>query len=282
MIFNIAPNVTAGSVGDAARLLIPTRRLISKRRVSRLAAAASHDERDRLLARWSAELVDALDLIVDVGGLELLGAGPYVVVSLHEGLVDVPVLLNTISLPLTFVARASLDEELPVKGLLAASGQIVINPEAPSSLRAMLRGAAQVAAQGRSIATFPQGSVLGIETAFQPGPRFVAQHLDLPVLPVAIWGSAAAWDHPFSSRVRRGVKVRVEVLEPRLISTRAQYRQMERELKAIALTDNAVTPRRYLPSRDGYWDGFNFDIDPDFAELAADVARHRGTLVAGQ
>ena len=281
MIFNIAPNVTAGSVRDAARLLLPTRRLVSRRRVRRLATARSHEERDQFLHRWSAELVRALDLDIAATGLNHVGAGPYVVVALHEGLVDVPILINTLSLPLTFVARASLDRELPVPGLLDASGQIVINPEAPSSLRAMLRGAAQVAAQGRSIATFPQGSVLGIETTFQPGPRIVAQHLELPVLPIAMWGSARAWDHPFSSRVTRGVKVRVDVLEPRMVSSPREYRALEQELKAVALADSEVVPRHYVPSRDGFWDGFNFDIDADFPEVAAEVTHHRGALVTG-
>ena len=34
-------------------------------------------------------------------------------------------------------------------------------------------------------------------------------------------------------------------------------------------------PRRFVPSRDGYWDGYAYTIDAVFPELAADVARHR-------
>ena len=281
MIFKLAHNVTTESVRAAARLLVPTRRLVSKRRMRQLAATETHDERDTLLRKWSSEVVDALDLDVVVGGLEHVVSRPYVVVALHESLLDVPILLHTLPIPLTFVARASLDAELPAKGLLDASGQIVINPEAPSSLRAMLRGAAQVVAQGRSVATFPQGSVLGIETAFQPGPSIVARQLELPVLPVAIWGSAAAWQHPFSSNVTCGIRVRLEIMEPRFLESPAQYRSLEQDLKTIALDDPETTPRRYVPSRDGFWDGFNFAVDPSFGEVAAEVDLHRSAILSG-
>jgi len=101
------------------------------------------------------------------------------------------------------------------------------------------------------------------------------------VLPIAMWGSATAWDHPFSSRVTRGVKVRVDVLEPRMVSSPREYRALEQELKAVALADSEVVPRHYVPSRDGFWDGFNFDIDADFPEVAAEVTHHRGALVTG-
>lgn len=281
MNFSIARNITASSTRDAFRLFLPTRRLVSQRRVRALEAARSHDERDHSLRRWSREALDALEMTIDVEGLENVGSGPYIVVSLHEGLMDVPVLIDALALPLTFVARAALDADLPTPGLLAASGQILINPEAPSSLRAMLRGAAQVTAQGRSVATFPQGSVLGIEAAFQPGPFAVSRHLDLPVLPVAIWGTAPAWEHPFAPRVRRGVRASVRVLEPRQVPSEAEYRRVERELKATALSDSSVTPRRFVPERDGFWDGFNFEIDPDFPTVAAEVAKHRGSLISG-
>ena len=275
MIFNLAPNVAAASARDAARLFFPTRRLLSKRRVRKLAATESHEQRDALLRMWSRDLLEALDLRIEAGGLEHVGKGPFIVMSLHESLVDVPVLIDQLRLPLTFVARAELERELPIKGFLEASGQILIRPEAPDSRRIMLRGAAQMAAQGRSVAIFPQGSVLGIETAFRSGLLSLAQQLDLPVLPVALWGAAAAWQYPFSPSVRRGVDVRMEVLEPRRLGSAEELRVVEREMKQLALADSRVVPRRYVPERDGFWDGFKFEVDSDFAEVAAAVAAHR-------
>ena len=34
-------------------------------------------------------------------------------------------------------------------------------------------------------------------------------------------------------------------------------------------------PRRYRPEVDGFWDGYAFEIDPAFEEVAQQVAAHR-------
>jgi 1-acyl-sn-glycerol-3-phosphate acyltransferase len=36
-------------------------------------------------------------------------------------------------------------------------------------------------------------------------------------------------------------------------------------------------PRRFVPARDGYWDGYAYEIDPAFPALRAEVERHRAT-----
>ena len=34
-------------------------------------------------------------------------------------------------------------------------------------------------------------------------------------------------------------------------------------------------PRRFVPEVDGYWEGYAYEIDPMFPELARKVQRHR-------
>ncbi len=46
---------------------------------------------------------------------------------------------------------------------------------------------------------------------------------------------------------------------------------LQRQMKALALE----TSRRYDPQRDGYWDGYVFNIDPDFPEVRNDMLKHR-------
>jgi hypothetical protein len=54
----------------------------------------------------------------------------------------------------------------------------------------------------------------------------------------------------------------------------ATMRTVKRRMKHLAL--RATPPaRRYVPDRDGWWDGYRFAIDPDFPELAAAVSKHR-------
>jgi 1-acyl-sn-glycerol-3-phosphate acyltransferase len=54
---------------------------------------------------------------------------------------------------------------------------------------------------------------------------------------------------------------------------------VQHRLKTAALDGAMVPPRHYIPMRDGYWDGYAFEIDPAFPELAADVDVHRRTLM---
>jgi 1-acyl-sn-glycerol-3-phosphate acyltransferase len=52
---------------------------------------------------------------------------------------------------------------------------------------------------------------------------------------------------------------------------------VQRRLKSQALRWTMAAPRRFVPSRDGYWDGFAYAIDPSFAALRAEVERHRAS-----
>ena len=264
----VARNIHAESVPDAVRLVIPAHRLASRRNRRKLERAETHERRDDLLRRWSRMVLTAVDARVGVRGLSNIRPGqPYLVLPLHEGLVDVPLLIDKLPLPMTFVARAELDEEEPISGLLSASRQIMITPEATGALRTVVRAAALLQPQGRSVVIFPQGSVLGIETAFQPGACFVAEKLEMPVLPVVIAGSHRVWERPFSPLVRRHQPVYMEVLPPRHIAGKDEYRALERKMKSIALDNSLAGPRHYVPARDGDWAGYRFDIDDDFAEL---------------
>ena len=275
MRYPVAPNVTATALRDAARLVGPARRLLSHSRIQRIASARDDKARDAAIRDWSAELLAALDVRLQLDGLAHIDPRrAYVVLSLHEGLLDVP-LLTQLPVPMTFVARADLAAERPMDRLLQAGRPILINPEAPSALRVVLREAERALLEGRSVAMFPQGTVLGIETAFQRGALAVAGRLELSVLPVVLAGSHRIWEHPFSSVVRRGQRVHMDVLAPRRVETAVDYRELEREMKTRALESQWAQPRRYTPERDGYWDGYRFDIDPDFAALDEQVSRHR-------
>jgi len=278
--YPVASNVAATTLGDAARLVLPARRLLSRSRIQQVASARDDEGRDSAIRRWSSELLQALGVRLKLGGLPHVDPRrPYLVLSLHEGLLDVPLLLQ-LPVPMTFVARADLAAERPMDRILQAGRPILINPEAPSALRVVLREAERAQVQGRSVAMFPQGTVLGVETSFQRGALAVARRLDLPVLPVVIAGSHRIWEHPFSPVVRTGQRVHMEVLAPRRVATADEYRALEREMKRRAIASRWASPRRYLPERDGYWDGYRFAIDPDYAALDGQVARHRREAAA--
>ena len=247
-----------------------------------LISAGRSGNRERLHAlerAWAYAASRALGIHIDVLGLELVDPSErYVVTPLHEGFADALCLLR-LPLDLTFATRDELFEWQTLGPYLEASGQVRIpTHDGAAAYRAMYRGAERAFAAGESFVVFPQGTILGIEAAFQPGAFRLAERLGRPVLPVVMAGSHRVWEHPYRPTVRTGSRVHFEVLPPipsdRVAEAAAD---LERDMKQRALSSD-VQPRRFEPDRDGWWDEYPYQIDPDFPELADRVAEHRSRV----
>lgn len=234
----------------------------------------------RLERMWAAIMTRALGIRITLSGLDHVDPHQeYVVVPLHEGLVD-PLVVTRIPLDLSFAARDELFEWRFLGPYLRSSGQTSVSTRSgPAGYRALLRGAREAFERNESFVVFPQGSILGIETAFYPGPFRIAEKLGRPLLPIVITGTHRVWEYPYLSTVRLRQHVRLEILEPiPAVRSVDEMRNTEREMKRIALAQ-APSPRHYEPDRDGWWDGYAFQIDEDFAHLAERVRDHRATSV---
>ena len=233
---------------------------------------------NHLLARgWSRAVTRALDIRLEIDGLEHVNPSrQYLVMPLHEGFVDVPTLLH-LPLDLRFTIREELTSMPYIGPYISATRQIRL-PDDPSlgNYRAMYDAIAAAVAEGDSIVLFPQGSILGIEVAFQRGVARISKRFGLPVLPVVIAGTHRVWDYPFSQTVRFGQRVAMTVLPPIETSDVSVevIRDTEREMKALAVERQGIPARRFVPERDGRWENYAFDIDPDFGELCARASLH--------
>ena len=242
----------------------------------RLLAGRSIRTQHVVINRWSAIVRTALGLRVTWSGREAIDADrQYIVLALHESFVDVP-LLAALPLDLRFTAREELFASDDFGALLRSSHHIPV-PEtrSPTSMRLFLDRLRAAVTAGDSIVVFPQGSLLGVEVAFQPGAWRLAQMLDLPVLPVAIAGTHRVWGHPFDNDVHLARNVSATVLPPVEPSDWGadRARATERALKDIAIDTGLA--RRFDPNRDGWWDEYAFEIDPDFGVLRSQVEAHR-------
>ncbi len=148
-----------------------------------------------------------------------------------------------------------------------------------ADLRRVRRQSEEAVGSGSDLVVFPQASILGVEAAFQRSALRLATSLGVPVVPIVISGTHRVWEHPYSSRLRFGCRVRMDILEPLTRADEAEWRGLERSMKERALADPGAPARRFDPERDGYWDGYPYEIDPDFPELAARVAGHRRSAV---
>ena len=257
------------------------------RQAGKLGAELSVSQRFQIQQRFSRRVLRHLDVKLALRGLEHLGTGPYLIASLHEGIADVLCLLQ-LPLPMRFVARREIFGWPQVGPVVTRLGHLSINPEHPlGGFRELWRGAKSILGGGESLATFPQGAIAGIQSDFQRGVFEVARRVNAPILPVAISGTHRIWEHPFAPTLRYGQAVALTVLPPisaeevqagNLDALRVRTR---RAMKAAALAPGTPPARFFDPDRDGYWDGYRLDIDPDFPEMALKMERHRAALRRG-
>ncbi|MGH8132477.1 MAG: lysophospholipid acyltransferase family protein [Steroidobacteraceae bacterium] len=256
----------------------------SMRRLAEAPVELTAGERARLQRDIGARLARHLRVRVEYHNLAQLPAFPHIVVSLHEGLADV-LFLSQLPLAMRYVARQEIFEWPWIGPALRRMRHISIEPEqGAASYRKLIAAAKATMQAGEHVVLFPQGAVLGVETAFQPGVFRLARTLHAPILPVVLTGAHRIWEHPFSPRVRYGQQVAVVVLSP-ISADEVQRRapeelrvHLQRCMKAIALSGRLPEPRHFVPERDGFWDGFAFGIDADFPQLRHTVERHRRAL----
>ena len=224
----------------------------------------------------------ALEIRFDIAGLELIDPNEtYIVTPLHEGFADVLALFQ-LPLMLRFVARDELFGWPRLGPFLRDTDQIMVWPEnGRRSYRELLRRAPTILAAGKSLVVFPQGSILGIEIDFLAGPFGLARTLGRPILPIVLTGSHRIWEYPYTPRLRYGERLSLRVLPPisaaacRASTTEALRQEMQTGMKSVALGGDLAPPRRFVPARDGYWDGYAYRIDPRFPTLASEIVQHR-------
>lgn len=226
---------------------------------------------------WARAARRRLGMVEDIFGLDLVNPEEqYVVTPLHEGFADV-LLLAHLPLDLRFVVRDELFDWTWLGRALRATDQILVRPEGgPGDFRHLMADAEDTFDRGQSLVVFPQGSILGIEAAFRRGPFRIADRLGMPVLPVVITGTHRVWEHPYTDRLRFDQEVSMRVLKPLPIGEALNsMNHLRITMKRIALSPEMATPRHFDPERDGYWDDYSYDIDPDFPQVADQVAQHR-------
>lgn len=191
---------------------------------------------DARLRSWSQRLLQRVDSEVRLEGIEHLEGqtGPYVLVSNHQSLYDIPALL--VALP--FSVRMAAKQELfsiPIWGrALLAAGFVPIDRSSPERAYAALHDAGEkMRAESMSLYIAPEGtrSSGGTLGPFKKGAFDLARTTSLAILPLAIFGTREI--HATGSReVHIGRKVTVRILPPippTLIDDLSKAAEMTRE-----------------------------------------------------
>ncbi len=170
---------------------------------------------DARLDWWSNELLSRAEVSLDSTGLERARGGPFVVMSNHQSLYDIPALYQTLPLRLRMVAKAELFR-IPIWAqAMRAAGFVELDRSARERAIESLERAQAALSQGTSIWIAPEGtrSKDGQLGPFKSGGFHLAVGAGARILPVTISGTRAILPAK-GARVIRGAEVRVAVHEP--------------------------------------------------------------------
>jgi 1-acyl-sn-glycerol-3-phosphate acyltransferase len=166
---------------------------------------------------WASSVLALLRVIVgldhEIRGLDRIPRGGCIIAMKHQSAWDALILPVALGDFAPVVKRELL--LLPFYGWYAArGGSIAIDRKAGAdAVRRMIAAARQIAASGRPIVIFPEGTRVapGERRLYQPGVAALYQALSLPIVPAAV-NSGLYWGR--RSFVKRPGRIVLEFLEP--------------------------------------------------------------------
>jgi 1-acyl-sn-glycerol-3-phosphate acyltransferase len=166
---------------------------------------------------WAGGVLVLLRAIVgldyQIRGLDRVPRGGCIIAMKHQSAWDTLILPVVLGDPACVLKRELL--LVPLYGWYAArAGSIAIDRKAGAgALRHMVAAARPIAAQGRPIVIFPEGTRVapGAHLPYQPGVAALYQALALPLVPAAV-NSGLFWGR--RSFIKRPGRITLEFLEP--------------------------------------------------------------------
>ncbi len=171
---------------------------------------------ERVIHAWSRVWLWAGGVKLHVEGRELVDpTRSYVVVANHRSNFDIMAHFLALPIPIRFLAKKELFKIPLLARAMRGVGIIEVDRGAGVSIHEQVnRQAKQSIARGHSLIIYPEGtrSRSGEMGAFKKGAFTIAISLGLPVLPVTIQGTRAAWAP--EAKTIHGGKARVVIGAP--------------------------------------------------------------------
>lgn len=141
---------------------------------------------------WSHAVLWACGVKVTSSGQEKLDPStPAIYVANHASLLDIPVIITQLPVPLFFVAKKSLSRVPFLGWYMYATGMIFIDRSNREKAIQSMREAAQLIKHGKNVLSFPEGtrSKTGRIGLFKRGSFVMAKEGGVPVVPVGVQGT---------------------------------------------------------------------------------------------
>lgn len=169
---------------------------------------------DRVTKIWSTILCKIAGITITIEHPENLPSTRMacLVLSNHQSNFDIPIIMSSIPLNIRFVLKKSLFY-IPFLGWCLVRHTIGIDRESSHSAMQKIRTRGKILAkQNAAITIFPEGTRSPTDSlqAFKRGSFLTAKFLQLPILPIVIYGSH--YINPKNTKRIRGGKVKISIL----------------------------------------------------------------------
>ena len=186
-------------------------------------------------------VIRALLVRIELAGLEHLPKnGGYILSPNHQSYLDPLMLCSMLPFPafkdLFFVGAVEYFETPLTQWFARLANLVPVDPD--SNLVPAMRAGAFGLAHGKALVLFPEGerAIDGTVKNFKKGAPILAQHLHVPIVPVAIKGVFELWPRGrgFNWRLLKPWsrhRVKIAIGEPMAFAENADYRQSATELR---------------------------------------------------
>lgn len=168
----------------------------------------------RVMRWWGRAFIRLGGWTVATQGAENLPREGAILVTNHQSLVDIPLVLTAFDREVRFLAKRELGR-VPLFGRsMRAAGNLFVDRDDPRDAVRVIREAGGAMRRGAMVIIFPEGtrSVDGSIGEFKPGAFFIARKTGAPLVPVYIGGGAAAL--PKGTFIARPAPLVARVLPP--------------------------------------------------------------------
>lgn len=152
---------------------------------------------DRTIRVWAGIVLRSTGSTLTVKGAENIDPDrSYVVVSNHEGALDIPAFFLAMPIPIRFLAKTELFRIPIFSTALRAIGIVEVDRQAGAAVHRQINShSAEVVERGHSVLVFAEGTRFtdGSVHAFKHGAFSIAIEAGLPILPAMVHGSYLAW-----------------------------------------------------------------------------------------
>lgn len=183
-----------------------------------LASRSPLDPRiERVIAWWARLWLRTAKCTIEVEGVENVDTSrSYVVVANHQSNFDVMACFGALPIPIRFLAKKELFNIPVFAQAMRAVGIVEVDRGGrAAAIASVNRQSKPVIERGHSLIIFPEGtrSYHGELQAFKKGAFAIAVAANMPLLPVSIDGTWAAWK-PHSPWITGGSAIRVVISPP--------------------------------------------------------------------